>query len=278
MYPNPPDFTTASDTDAWVLVGYPSQDGSGASATAYCYTGGRAFVDSLQSMLGVGVDGRWGATTSAALANALRSIASQTLIYGVQQDAASRRVGISSLKAAAFYMISSGAYGGPVPSGITEDHVSVHPSAVPPGWNVAAPPGPSGDVALTCVAIGDQQPQAPDQPQSPAPGPSDQSGFGPQTQSQPSDQSAVVQPAPGGPNYPAVVPPQQDIIAAPHGSSPILVFGIFAAAAAAVGYFAYRAVRGGSKGTPPPLKPPPTLRTSRPRPATLNPRRKRRAA
>lgn len=146
-YPNQPDFTSVSDDDAWWLIGYGSP-----TVTAVCSVGGRAFVDLVQMILGVNQDGRWGSGTSTALISALRAAgASSTLIGGVQAEAASRRVSISSVRGAIFLMHRGQSFGGDTPIGIDEGSIAVQPNAVFPQWDVAAPLGPSGDMPPNCV-------------------------------------------------------------------------------------------------------------------------------
>jgi len=262
MYPNPPDFTTASDNDAWWQVGFP--DGSGGLTVTYCYTGGRAFVDMLQSTLGIGVDGRWGSGTSNALVNSLHSVgASSTLIGGVQAEASARRLTNVSLTAAAFYLMRAGGYGGQVPANVTEDHVLVRSTVIPPVWDMAAPPGPSGDILPTCVPTSgppDQQPApdqgqpTPDQTQPPPAPPPDQTtgGFGPAVQPQPQQQ----------PNYPAVVPPAGPPAAPQGGIGRGAIVGMAIVGTALVAGIVYIAKSKSPGKITPPLRSPPTLRSS----------------
>lgn len=151
MYPSTPNFTTASDNDAWWLIGYTGADGS--RQVSVCSTGGRAFVDVLQMILGITQDGRWGTGTSNALVNALRATgASSTLIAGVQNEAAANRIGIGQLRGAVVLLHRGQSFGGDVPTSVDENSVAIDPNVIGPQWNVAAPPGPSGDILPTCAS------------------------------------------------------------------------------------------------------------------------------
>lgn len=256
-YPNPPNFTTPSDDDAWWYVRYANPDGS--MAATYCYTGGRAFVDILQMMLGVTSDGRWGASTSIALASALTNVGgSSVLVGGVRADAANRRLTVNSLRGAAFLMHRSQSFGGGVPIGIDESMIVFPAETVPPTWDTAAPAGPSGDILPSCF-----QQQATSQPQ-PAPTPDQQQTPLPTDQGQPqspSDQGPIAQPGPQpGPNYPTVVPPDATgMQTAPTGVSweAMVIGGVALVTAAGIGYAAWQASKAVEKPvhkTPPPLR------------------------
>jgi hypothetical protein len=264
MYPNPPDFTTASDSDAWWIVSY--TDANGNNVAAVCSTGGRAFVDILQQTLGVTVDGQWGPGTAAALASAVqRAGGSSVLVGGIQADASARRVSYaSSLRGAAFLLHSGQSFGGGTPIGISENQIVVMPQAVPPQWNTAAPPGPSGDILPSCMSPQAQTPTSqpttiPDQAQTPT----DQSQ--PATQPDMSGTGSMV-PSPSG-FFPTVVPPATP--ATPTSSPNYTAVVVGGVAVVTLGAIAWAAFRNPSPKVPEAKAlpgPRPQLRSSRPNP------------
>ena len=267
MYPNPPDFTTASDADAWWIVSY--TDANGNNAAAVCSTGGRAFVDIVQQALGVTVDGQWGPGTAAALASAVqRAGGSSVLVGGIQADANARRVSYaSSLRGAVFLLHSGQSFGGGTPIGISENQIVVMPQAVPPQWNTAAPMGPSGDILPSCVSPQAQaptsQPAAPDQSQVST----DQSQ--PATQPDMSGTGGLV-PSPSSPGgfFPTVVPPAATP-AAPASAPNYTALVVGGVAAVTLGAIAWAALRKPSPKVPEAKAlpaPRPQLRSSRPNP------------
>ena len=275
MYPNAPDWTTPSDSDAWWIVGF--TDAAGNPASSICSTGGRAFVDVLQQALGVTVDGRWGANTSAALAAAVQRIGgSATLVSAVQQEAAARQPSVSSLKAAAFLLHSGQSFGGGTPTNISEAQVAVSPQAIPPTWNTAAPQGPGGDILPSCAS---PQSQAPANQPTAVP---DQSAAVPFDQTQPANipdasggtggTTGLVPGGNQGPLFPTVTS-VATTPAAPGGPpsyTGLVVFGVAAAAIGTVAWLALRKSPGGVAAAKPlpvsPAKPKPVLRSARPNP------------
>jgi hypothetical protein len=158
-YPSPSDFTVGADNAAYWQI---------TSANTLCSTSGRAFVNTLQGMLGVTVDGKWGANTSTAVINMARALgAPANVITGAQSEATLRQVGTWSLAAAIYLLHSINAFGS-APSGVAITDIVIPSGTRFPQWNTAAPAAPSGNHEPTCAVMG-AAPATPAPPAPPAP-------------------------------------------------------------------------------------------------------------
>lgn len=161
-YPSTSNFTVPSDDAAWWIIRVTNADGT--TSNVVCSTGGRAFVNQVQSMVGTGVDGQWGTATATALLALLRSSsANANLISGVQAEATLRRVGPWNVSGAIWLMHQQQSIGN-APIGVTITDISLPEGAVLPTWNVAAPIGPAGNIFPACVFAAGQAPAVTPQP------------------------------------------------------------------------------------------------------------------
>lgn len=146
-YPNTSDFTSGVDRAAWYQI-------RGANGELIvCSTSGRAFVNALQSLLGVTVDGRWGSATSTAVLQMIQALqANPALISGVQAELSLRRVGPLSVRAGVWLNHQLASIGD-APLGVAVTDINIPDGTITPVWAVAAPQAPSGNAPVQCVIV-----------------------------------------------------------------------------------------------------------------------------
>jgi hypothetical protein len=146
-YPNQSTFVSTATGSAWWRVQ------SGGQAVV-CATTGFAFVGALQAALGLTVDRRWGPSTAAALAAALRSKdAPAALAAAVDADAGTQTLRAGSV-AAAVWLLHRASIGAAA-AAPDASAIAVPPDLVPPRWNQVPPtPQPADQSLLQCTVQG----------------------------------------------------------------------------------------------------------------------------